>query len=287
MFQNLTKTAAVIVCSTILSTLAVNAVDMKKHYAGSMIARVFSVFTVKKTETVCPENMTLVTQSIVPFCVDMYEASADKKCLYKNPNTEDETMYNLADVDCESVSAPNSIPWRNITVAQAQQACSLTGKRLPTANEWYKASLGTPDIDSGWDDDHCNVANNRVNGVSETGGGMRCVSDAGAYDMIGNVWEWVEEIVKNGEWNGSALPKSGFVAGVDVDGIVYETKNIKDSNFNNDKVWIDSKIVAGVMRGGYYNSQSQAGLYAAYMASAPTFSGEAVGFRCVIAPNIL
>ncbi len=285
MFQSITKTTAVIVCSTILATLTVNAANMYENFSSSMLAGLFSIFPKENVGSLCPDNMVIVNQAIVPFCIDVYEVSANEKCLYKSPTNEDETMYNLIDFDCEPVSEPNSIPWRNVTQTQATDACSRIGKRLPTANEWYKASLGTNNKNSNWDEDDCNVANNRTEGVSETGGGMRCVSDAGAYDMIGNVWEWVEETVKNGEWNGIKLPASGFVTGVDINGMAYKTKNSKDSNFNNDKIWVDEGIVAGMMRGGYYNSQGQAGMYATYAASAPTFSGEAVGFRCVVTAN--
>jgi formylglycine-generating enzyme required for sulfatase activity len=281
MIKSFTKASTVIVSSTILTTLAVNAVDMNGYFSHTMLGGLF--FGVEeKIERVCPNNMTLVTQALVPFCIDVYEASPSETCPYHDPKNEGETMLNFTNTECVAVSKPNSMPWRNITLDQAQQACSRSGKRLPTTGEWYKASLGTPDSNDGWNEEHCNVANNRSDGVSVTGSGMRCISDAGVYDMIGNVWEWVHATVTNGNFGERALPTTGFVTGVDVDGLAYETNSAKESMFNNDRFWIDSTIVAGIMRGGYYNSQSQAGIYSAYIASPPTFSGEAVGFRCVV-----
>ncbi len=280
MLQSLAKTTAVIVSSTVLATLAVNAVDMNGAFSHSMLGGLLFSVSSEETET-CPPNMVLVTQALVPFCVDMYEVSAGDACVYAEPADEAETMLNLNDRKCTPVSEVNKKPWTNVSLDQAQQACSRAGKRLPTASEWYKAAIGTPDMSSGWNEEQCNVANNRADGASLTGGGMRCISDAGAYDMVGNVWEWVADTVDNGVWDGRELPMTGFVAGVDIDGIPYLTEQTKNATFNNDRFWMDSTIHAGVLRGGYYNSQSQSGVYATYMASPPTFSGDAVGFRCV------
>lgn len=286
MIKSFTKTTAVIVGSTILATLTVNAVDMSGYFSRTMLAGLF--FSVGETEREpCPQNMVLVTQALQPFCVDVYEASAGEDCVYEAPHNENETVLNLAKKECVPVSKPNATPWRYLTQTQAEQACSRAGKRLPTANEWYKASLGTPDLNSGWTEEYCNVANNRSDGVAKTGTGMRCISDAGVYDMVGNVWEWIAETVDEGSWDGRDLPVTGFVNGVDVHGLAYSTESAQVENFGNDRFWLDSTIHAGVMRGGFFNSQSQAGLFATYAASPPTFSGDAVGFRCVVTPNNL
>jgi formylglycine-generating enzyme required for sulfatase activity len=286
MFQNLTKTAAVVVSSTILATLAVNAVDMRGYFVSTMLGGLFFSVQDKKTD-VCPENMKLVEEALNPFCVDMYENSTNENCIYENPENEDETIINLSSPKCFSVSEPSRKPWTNITVEEAKKACESAGKRLPTASEWYKSAIGTPDTNFGWNEETCNVAHNREDGVAKTGGGMRCISDVGAYDMVGNVWEWVSETVNNGEFNGEILPETGFVSEVDFNGIAHKTSPVAtDEKFNNDRFWMDNSIVAGMMRGGYYGSQTQAGLYSIYAASSPTFSGDAVGFRCVSDPNI-
>ena len=278
MSHALTRTAAVIVSSTILATLTVNAVDMNGHtvttYLGALL--------IQSTEEagVCPDTMVLVDQALVPFCIDIYEASPGDECPYHNPVTSDETSINMAEGRCLPASRPNVAPWRNITQAQAHNACLRAGKRLLASDEWYMAALGTPDPASALSGDYCNTASNRDDGAALTGGGMRCVSDAGAYDMIGNVWEWVDGIVARGMWDGQQVPPTGYVQAVDIHGMPITTGTAIDERFSGDRFWSDSDIDAGLMRGGYYASEGNAGVHTIYAASPPTFYGDAVGFRC-------
>jgi formylglycine-generating enzyme required for sulfatase activity len=283
MIQSLTKTLAVIVSSTILATLTVNAVDMRGYLPDTLLALLFNVRT--EEQGPCPEGMVLVTQSIVPFCVDMYEVSAGATCPFSEPTSNEETALNLAEQSCTAVSKAQAKPWRHVTQLQAQQACSRAGKRLLSPDEWYKSALGTPDTASGFVDDGCNVARNRADGVAPTGNGMRCVSDTGAYDMVGNVWEWVDGVVSEGKYNEREVPVSGYVTGADLAGMTYTTGTAQDEQYGSDRFWSDKTILAGIMRGGYYDNASQAGLFATYMASPQTFSGDAVGFRCAVTPG--
>lgn len=285
MLKSLAKTTMVVVSSTILVTLTTNAFDMRGDFYNTMLGSLFSAFTsgVGNESAPCPENMVLVTQAIEPFCIDRYEASPAKKtCTYSTPKDEIDTMINLSNESCGAVSIPNTMPWTHITQEQAQFACERSGKRLPTASEWYKGALGTPDEVGGITEEHCNIANNRADGIAKTGTGIRCVSDVGAYDMVGNVWEWVKETVHKGQWDGRMLPQGGFVTHVDVHGIATETKSSQDALFNGDRFWLDATITTGMMRGGYHNTKSQAGIFATYVASPPHFTGDATGFRCVV-----
>jgi formylglycine-generating enzyme required for sulfatase activity len=109
---------------------------------------------------------------------------------------------------------------------------------------------------------------------------MRCVSDVGTYDMVGNVWEWVEGIAEKGVWDGRPLPATGYVNGVDVYGMPLTTGSAVDERFNSDRFWSDVAHDTALMRGGYYQSGSNAGIYTVYAASPATFYGDAVGFRC-------
>jgi formylglycine-generating enzyme required for sulfatase activity len=282
MIQSLTKTVAVSVCSTILATLAVNATDMRGTLELSMLARLFAV--VPEQAGPCPSDMVLVTQALVPFCIDRYETSPSDGCLYTEPSSQDETAINLSDPACMTTSLPARRPWVYIAQTEAQQACARSGKRLPTASEWYRASLGTPDSGHGWTDEHCNVASNVDAGLAGTGQAMRCVSDSGAYDMVGNAWEWVEDQVEHGNWNGRRLPSTGYVTGVDKDGIAFDTATAIDPHFVGDRFWVNPHGVMGMMRGGYYGGEINAGIFSTYAASPPSFVGEAVGFRCAMTP---
>jgi hypothetical protein len=282
MIQSLAKTIAVVVSSTVLATLATNAFDMRGYLPDTLLAMLFH--TTQEVAGPCPENMVLVTQALVPFCVDAYEASAGVACPFPDPGTSEETVLDLNDPACGAVSRPQVMPWRHVTQLDAQRACSNAGKRLLTPDEWYKAALGTPDPSGSYTEDACNVARNRADGAAKTGDGMRCVSDAGAYDMIGNVWEWVDGTVASGTFDGSPLPASGYVSEADLHGLAYTTTSAQDERFGNDRFWSDSSIRAGIMRGGYFDNGSQAGIFATYAASPPTFDGDAVGFRCAVTP---
>ena len=89
-----------------------------------------------------------------------------------------------------AVSIPNVTPASYITWFQAAAAARNAGKRLPTNAEWQASALGTPDpgTDNGTTD--CNVS---IGTTAATGSRSNCLSDVGAFDMVGNVWEWVAD----------------------------------------------------------------------------------------------
>jgi hypothetical protein len=95
--------------------------------------------------------------------------------------------------DIYAVSLAGVTPARFITWFQSQEACANAGKRLPTNAEWQVGANGTPDPgpDNGTTD--CNTAS--VFAVAATGSRSACVSARGAFDMVGNLWEWVADWV--------------------------------------------------------------------------------------------
>ncbi len=90
-----------------------------------------------------------------------------------------------------AVSIPGVHPTACVTWFQAQQACFNSRKRLPSNAEWQGAVAGTPDPgpDNGTTD--CNTGS--VVDAVNTGSRSSCKSSWGAYDMVGNVWEWVAD----------------------------------------------------------------------------------------------
>jgi hypothetical protein len=91
-----------------------------------------------------------------------------------------------------AVSIPGVTPSAFITWFQAAAAARNAGKRLPTNAEWQAAALGTPDPGVSPGPADCNTSSD---GPSLTGAQTNCVSDVGAFDMVGNLAERVADWV--------------------------------------------------------------------------------------------
>jgi hypothetical protein len=92
--------------------------------------------------------------------------------------------------DIYAVSLPSEFPSAHITWFQAQEACASSGKRLPTSAEWQVGANGTPDPGP---DNRATDCNSASNIVSSTGSRAACISARGAFDMAGNLEEWVAD----------------------------------------------------------------------------------------------
>lgn len=92
----------------------------------------------------CPADMALVeTASPAPrrYCVDRYEASLVE--VLAGGSEQPFPHYLPVDGrDVRAVSAPGSFPQGFISEVQAQDACSASGKRLCTMDEWKTACMG-------------------------------------------------------------------------------------------------------------------------------------------------
>ena len=153
--------------------------------------------------------------------------------------------------------APSAFP----TQFQAMAACRNAGKHLATNLEWQAAALGTPDTggtDNGTTD--CNT-DNLAPGVTSTGFRTGCVSDAGASDMVGNLYEWVAD------W----VPLSTACPGW--------------AGFSDDDMCLSGASTTAngpgaLIHGGYFVNGAGAGPFAVNGLGGPTFSGGNLGFRC-------
>jgi formylglycine-generating enzyme required for sulfatase activity len=94
--------------------------------------------------------------------------------------------------DIYAVSLPAEIPAAHITWFQALEACANAGKRLPTSAEWQVGANGTPDAGP---DNRTTDCNSATNIVARTGSRSACVTQGGAFDMVGNLEEWVADWV--------------------------------------------------------------------------------------------
>ncbi|OGF27201.1 hypothetical protein A2331_03455 [Candidatus Falkowbacteria bacterium RIFOXYB2_FULL_34_18] len=265
------------IIAVIFVTIGIDAADHYDNFSESMVGRI----VLGEKEGPCPAGMVFIPTENKGFCIDQYEASANDNCLYTNPSGQENSRNNIDQPDCFPVSKKNAMPWRFISQSQAITACAKAGKRLPTDEEWYLASLGTPDLSKDWKEQDCQVSKNWQYQPGPTGSGASCISSFGAYDMIGNVWEWVKGEIKDGKLNNTEMPRAGYISAVDIKGNPIETNiNMVDFNFNHDYLWMKIDGVRGMARGGYWDNKEEAGIYSMYLVSPPTFAGTGVGFRC-------
>jgi formylglycine-generating enzyme required for sulfatase activity len=164
--------------------------------------------------------------------------------------------------DIFAISLAGQVPASNVTWFQAQQACKNSRKRLPTNAEWQAAVVGTPD-----GADNSPTTCNTVTATTKLPAGQRtgCVSSDGAFDMVGNVREWVDDWVPLstgcGHWPSSISANDAqCLAGASA-----------GANDEPGALW----------RGGGYTDDTSAGPFAIDGRNGPSSSGPETGFRCV------
>ena len=263
------KVGAVIFGALIITALGIDAADT---LSGSRSTLLGQLILSEKVGS-CPDGMIEAGMSETFRCVDIFEASASSDCPHPTPTNEIETKENIDSESCRAVSKEKVDTWRFITREQAQSACVKAGKRLPKSSEWYLVSVGTPDTAS-----KCNID---TAGVTQTGAHAQCVSSVGVFDTIGNAWEWTSDDVFDGNFEGRALPPSGYVAQVDSQGVATLTNSSPSGLFYKDYFWSSKEGAFGILRGGFFGSEFDAGVYAVHAQTLPTAAGTAIGFRCV------
>jgi len=168
-----------------------------------------------------------------------------------------------------AVSIAGVPPAQNISWFQALAACGNSLKRLPTNAEWQLAALGTPDPGTNNGTTDCNITTGTF-AAANTGSRADCVSDWGAWDMVGNVIERVQEWVPQSEPCGIEAWTS-------------------PSSFNDDMMCLfgadinsGTRFPGNVVRGGRFDSVMAAreGIYAITADLPPIGGPQHLGFRC-------
>jgi formylglycine-generating enzyme required for sulfatase activity len=233
-------------------------------------------------------------------CIDAYEASlwkfTDAPCIKLIKTGKDLPASCLAgavqvgisgvdytDAQCQfngggcknifALSLPDVIPARSINYFIAAAACRNSGKRLPSNAEWQAAALGTPDPWPQTDPNQCNL---NSPSIALTGSRSLCVSDVGAFDMVGNVIEFVAD------WG--PLATTGTNWDVFILGFGGDVSNMGGSP--NGTIY---GLPGTTLRGGSFaiapnsgGTGERAGVYAIDQNGAPNSIGDAsaAGFRC-------
>lgn len=259
------KSGLTVLGAIFFSTLGIFASDRLQGIDGD-IQNIAGV----RGSTACDKNSVPMSGKNGIICVDMYEASPSKECPVGQPAAILHSEKNVNTQGCVAVSEHGTTPWNNISLPQAQRACAAAGKRLPTNDEWYAIVLGTHP-------ESCIV---NKEGVAPTGT-EACKSSIGAFDVVGNVWEWVDATVNGYSFNNRTLPSEGYITSVDADGIAITSGTSTDELYGKDYIWTKSDGVFGMIRGGFYGSGEDAGLYTVNASVATSFASQGIGFRCV------
>ena len=252
----------------LLTSFTIDATDSLRNSQTAL-----GIFARSVTEGECPNGTTRIDLGERGYCIDIYENSVGPECGLTTPTQSIDTKNNIARRDCLSESVADSVPWTFVTYHQAKELCAKRGMRLPSSDEWYEAALGTP-----VDEVSCNVEGT----LQKTGVTESCVSAREVYDMIGNVWEWVDEEVQDGTYNDRTLPEEGYVAEADAEGVALATAEGPQELFDDDYFWHTKEGSFVMMRGGFHGSGEDAGIYSIHTETAPSFASPAIGFRCVL-----
>ncbi len=135
--------------------------------------------SVRAEQGPCPAGMALVAAK-PRYCIDRYESPGKGR-----------------------------MPETGVSFAQAAAECRTRGARLCSESEWEAACRGEGDSSYPYGSSYrrgvCNTDTSHSGAITVAGQLAECVSAAGAYDMSGNVAEWVADETLRG---GSALDRS-------------------------------------------------------------------------------
>jgi formylglycine-generating enzyme required for sulfatase activity len=227
-------------------------------------AGVFMMGCNNAVDTECaPEENPYHEVNVPDFEIDKYEVivSDYKTCVDAGGCTAADTRK-----DCNyGASGKDDHPINCVKWGQAKSFCLWAGKRLPTEAEWEKAARGTDGRKYPWGNDSLDCDHAVISvppcsnpGTAPVGSKPAGASPYGVLDMIGNVWEMVED-----DWHDS-------YSGAPVDG----------------SAWVENpRIVPRVLRGGGLQADSDNldTLRASHRWYYEiNFNGHDVGFRCAL-----
>jgi len=166
----------------------------------------------------CPEHMVWIAAAEI--CIDAYEATLEE---WVNNEWQPFSPYSTVDgAEVRAAVGPGRVPQGYISGTEAAEACDNAGKFLCSSDHWLAAcgefqwpygddyqETACNDTYEGshpvvdyfgthqgiWDSEHMNDPgiNQQPNTVSLGGEYPQCVSADGAFDLHGNLHEWVDD----------------------------------------------------------------------------------------------
>jgi formylglycine-generating enzyme required for sulfatase activity len=231
----------------------------------------------------CSAEMTAVGE----VCIDRYEArllrKKDDGSLAPHPPYQRPLTGTFV-----ASSEPGVRPQAYISRIEAESACTNAGKRLCSVTEWYRACRGPSDTTypygSKFVAGHCNVGkphllsivhgknprawlydehfndpelDRRPGFLAPTAEYSECAGTYGAYDLVGNLHEWVSDRV-----DASILAKLPLTEGL--------ARRLKANSGK------------GIFMGGFFSTTNQHGRGCEFvtMAHEPAYHDYSTGFRC-------
>ncbi len=238
----------------------------------------------------CPEGMALVNR----FCIDRFEADLvapgpDGALVSLPPNQRPP-----AGVRFEARSLPDVLPQAYISRVEAAAACKNASKRLCSMTEWRRACEGKRRVKYPYGEHHvagrCNHEKPHLLSIrygadarrwkydemfndpaldaepgflARTGEYDGCATAEGVHDLVGNLHEWVSDMVD-----------ADLVEKLEAEEVERRSQPWKEGN--------------GVFMGGFFSTADQHGPGCTFttIAHEPTYHDYSIGFRCCAAADL-